>query len=75
MCLCVTRLTPPSTPPQWSMHHTCRLLDLLLNTCSVAIMADAAHMLSDVAGLGVSLFAAWAVSRRSHISYRCGGTC
>ena len=39
---------------------------------SVAIMADAAHMLSDVAGLGVSLFAAWAVSRKSHINYRYG---
>ena len=35
-------------------------------------MADAAHMLSDVAGLGVSLFAAWAVTRRSHVSFRCG---
>ncbi len=33
-------------------------------------MADAAHMLSDVAGLGVSLFAAWAVTRKSHASYR-----
>lgn len=37
---------------------------------SVAIMSDAAHMLSDVAGLGVSIFATWAASRRSHISYR-----
>ncbi|GAX80691.1 hypothetical protein CEUSTIGMA_g8126.t1 [Chlamydomonas eustigma] len=39
---------------------------------SVAIMADAAHMLSDVAGLGVSLFAAWAVTKKSHISYSFG---
>lgn len=39
---------------------------------SVAIMSDAAHMLSDVAGLGVSLFAAWAVTRRSHSSYSFG---
>lgn len=35
-------------------------------------MSDAAHMLSDVAGLGVSLFAAWAVTRRSHSSYSFG---
>eukprot|EP00798_Chlamydomonas_sp_ICE-L_P005074 gene5074-34872_t len=32
---------------------------------SVAIMADAAHMMSDVAGFGVSLFATIVVSRRS----------
>uniref|UniRef100_A0A7R9YSA6 Cation efflux protein cytoplasmic domain-containing protein n=1 Tax=Chlamydomonas euryale TaxID=1486919 RepID=A0A7R9YSA6_9CHLO len=39
---------------------------------SVSIMSDAAHMLSDVAGLSVSIFAAWAVTRRSHISYSFG---
>ena len=39
---------------------------------SVAIMSDAAHMLSDVAGFGVSLFAAMAVTWRSHHSYSFG---
>lgn len=40
--------------------------------CSVAIMSDAAHMLSDVCGFGVSIFAAWAVARRSHHAYSFG---
>ena len=36
-------------------------------------MADAAHMMSDVAGFAVSLFAAWAVSCRSdNFSYSFG---
>ncbi|GLI59526.1 hypothetical protein VaNZ11_001418 [Volvox africanus] len=39
---------------------------------SIAIMSDAAHMLSDVAGFAVSLFAAWAVTRKSHVSYSFG---
>ncbi|EFJ45417.1 hypothetical protein VOLCADRAFT_63715 [Volvox carteri f. nagariensis] len=39
---------------------------------SIAILSDAAHMLSDVAGFAVSLFAAWAVTRKSHASYSFG---
>lgn len=40
--------------------------------CSIAILSDAAHMLSDVAGFAVSLFASWAVTRKSHSSYTFG---
>ena len=38
---------------------------------SLAIVTDAAHLLSDVAGFGVSAFAAYAAARRSqhHFSY------
>jgi len=39
---------------------------------SVAILADAAHMLSDAAGFGISLFAACAVTWRGHSSYSYG---
>ncbi|KAF5834230.1 hypothetical protein DUNSADRAFT_9182 [Dunaliella salina] len=39
---------------------------------SVAILADAAHMLSDAAGFGISLFAACAVTWRGHTSYSYG---
>lgn len=59
-------------PPLHTSSHTCHLHLPLTSPHSVAIMSDAAHMLSDVAGLGVSLFAAWAVTRRSHSSYSFG---
>lgn len=39
---------------------------------SIAVLSDAAHMLSDVAGFAVSLFAAWAVTRKSHQAYSFG---
>ncbi|KAF5834227.1 hypothetical protein DUNSADRAFT_9180 [Dunaliella salina] len=39
---------------------------------SVAILADAAHMLSDAAGFAISLFAAWAVTWRGHSAYSFG---
>jgi zinc transporter 2 len=39
---------------------------------SVAILADTARLLSDAAGFGISLFAAWAVTWRSHSSYSFG---
>lgn len=35
-------------------------------------MSDAAHMLSDTSSFAVSLFAAYIVSRRSHIAYSFG---
>jgi zinc transporter 2 len=48
----------------------------MLNVCvihhSVAIMSDAAHMLSDVAGFGMSLVASFAVTWRSHHAYSFG---
>ncbi len=43
-----------------------------LHARSVAILADAAHMLSDAAGFGISLFAAWAVTWRGHSAYSFG---
>ena len=33
-------------------------------TGSLALLADAGHMLSDTAALGLALFAAWVASRR-----------
>jgi len=39
---------------------------------SVAILADAAHMMSDAAGFAISLFAAWAVTWRGHSAYSFG---
>lgn len=40
---------------------------------SVAVMSDAAHLLSDVTSFAVSLFAAWAVTQKSpaHYSFGC----
>ena len=35
-------------------------------------MTDAAHLLSDVSGFGVSLFAAWYAARKSHSTHTFG---
>jgi len=41
-------------------------------TGSLALLADAGHMLSDVAALSLALFAAWMVSRRSGLRWTYG---
>lgn len=43
-----------------------------LLACSLAIMTDAAHLLSDVGGFGVSIFAAYYASKRSQQSHTFG---
>lgn len=40
--------------------------------CSLAIMTDAAHLLSDVSGFGVSLWAAWYAARKSRTTHTFG---
>lgn len=35
-------------------------------------MTDAAHLLSDVSGFGVSLFAGWYATRKSHSTHTFG---
>ena len=50
---------------------TC-LTFLSVRPCSLAIMTDAAHLLSDVSGFGVSLFAAWYAARKSHSTHTFG---
>ncbi len=40
--------------------------------CSLAILTDAAHLLSDVSGFGVSLFAAQYAARKSHSTHTFG---
>ena len=45
---------------------------LLLFTYSVAIMSDAAHMLSDVSAFLVAIFAAWAATQPSTWHYSFG---
>ena len=52
------------TPQQYS--HQIRLL------CSLAIMTDAAHLLSDVGGFAVAIFAAQYASKRSQQSHTFG---
>ena len=39
---------------------------------SLAVLTDAAHLLSDVSGFGVSLWAAWYASRRSQSTHTFG---
>ena len=48
------------------------LLVLLVCPCSVAIMSDAAHMLSDVSAFLVSIFATWAATQPSSWHYSFG---
>ncbi len=52
------------TPQQYS--HQIRLF------CSLAIMTDAAHLLSDVGGFAVAIFAAQYASKRSQQSHTFG---
>ena len=56
---CLHRLHIPST------LHSCF-------PCSLAIMTDAAHLLSDVSGFGVSLWAAWYAARKSRTTHTFG---
>ena len=49
-----------------SVYRHCALL------CSLAIMTDAAHLLSDVSGFGVSLWAAWYAARKSRTTHTFG---
>ena len=39
---------------------------------SLAVLTDAAHLLSDVSGFGVSLWAAWYATRRSQSTHTFG---
>ena len=39
---------------------------------SLAVLTDAAHLLSDVSGFGVSLWAAWYATRRSQETHTFG---
>lgn len=43
-----------------------------MSPCSVAIMSDAAHMLSDVSAFLVSIFATWAATQPSSWHYSFG---
>jgi cation diffusion facilitator family transporter len=56
------------SPDQLAHQLVCPLLSL----CSVAIMSDAAHMLSDVSAFLVSIFAAWAATQPSSWHYSFG---
>lgn len=44
----------------------------VVRLCSVAIMSDAAHMLSDVSAFLVSIFATWAATQPSSWHYSFG---
>ena len=70
--------TVPVCPTGTHIRHARCPLTCVVPYCprplrhSVSIMADAAHMFSDVAGFGVSIFAAWAVTQRGNNSYSFG---
>ena len=54
---------------------TCKLCVVtvfLYTFCSLAIMTDAAHLLSDVGGFAVAIFAAQYASKRSQQSHTFG---
>ncbi len=40
--------------------------------CSLAILTDAAHLLSDVSGFGMSAFAAYYAAKKSGVSHTFG---
>lgn len=58
--LLATKLTPQHCPRQMCV------------SCSLAIMTDAAHLLSDVGGFAVAIFAAQYASKRSQQSHTFG---
>jgi Cation efflux family len=54
------------------IHGTWVDLSSLCFPCSLAIMTDAAHLLSDVSGFGVSLWAGWYAARKSRTTHTFG---
>ena len=59
------------TRKQWTVH-TRRTPLTLEPECSLAIMTDAAHLLSDVGGFAVAIFAAYYAAKRSQQSHTFG---
>ena len=79
MCVCVSlqRSTPTThsahanTQPNTNTHTKKQKLEQK-NKKSVAIMSDAAHMLSDVSSFLVAIFAAWAATQPAALHYSFG---
>jgi hypothetical protein len=70
-CLCTqVSASRPPLPDNDHAHHHSNIE--FCGTRSVAIMSDAAHMLSDVSSFLVALFAAWAAAQPSVAHYTFG---
>ena len=67
------RWVPYTSTVVYGFVHQCYLTaaDWILR-CSLAIMTDAAHLLSDVGGFAVAIFAAHYASKRSQQSHTFG---